>query len=284
MRRHLAHTVFVIAVTVFWLYWQFPAGAVKQFVICRAASLAPQLTFAVERVDFSFPIGVDFKNLAVVHSGVPVLSIARLRLVPTWQSLQPHRAVFDLAADIQGGSASGRIDLDTGAAAGVQTLRLNLDRIQLAGLPFWKRYANRGLTGLCNGRIVWTPGRKGQAMQASFILENGSLEIRLPLLEGQALSFARIESEIEVHDHMVTLRRIVWKGPEIDGEGSGTIHMKTPLDSSPVEIRGKIRPSPAFLAHLRQSIPQPLMPEPGPGGGYAIAVAGTLADPRYRSK
>jgi type II secretion system protein N len=274
--------LFFIGVTAIWMYVQFPARAVEAYAVQKVAGLVPELNLAVAEVALSFPAAVRFDGVSVQYQGEPALNLDRLRLRPGWKTLLPGKAVFGFQAEIGEGKAGGRVELSTRPEFSTDFLSLDLDSVQVANLPILVRRAGRELAGLCNGELHYTSEDPPAAMKGRLVLENGRVEVRLPMIKRQSLSFAKIESEIDIKGRSLTLRRLVWQGPELDGEFSGTVEIKSPLETSQIELLGNMLLHPAFLTELHQTIPQRLMPKPGPGGRYGVQFSGTLANPRYR--
>ncbi len=274
--------LFFVGVTAIWLYVQFPVRAVETYAVGKVAGLMPELSLAVAEVAFSFPAAVRFDRVSVQYQGRPALNLDRLRLRPGWKTLLPGKAAYGFQAELGAGKASGRIEFSTQPEFSTEFLSLDLQSVQVADLPLLVRRVGREMTGLCNGALLYTAGDFPAAVKGRLFLENGRVEVRLPMLKRQSLSFAKIDSEIDIKGRSLTLRRLGWQGPELDGEFSGTAEIKSPLEKSQIELLGNMLFHPAFLTELHQTIPQRLMPKPGPGGRYGVEFSGTVANPRYR--
>ena len=282
MKQRFLYALYLAAVTAVWFYVQFPARAIQAYAVQKTAGLAPGLSLAVAAVDFRFPLGVRFDRVALSYQGAPALNLEWLEVRPGWKTLLPGQAAFGFETRIEGGRARGRVELAGAPQWAPRFLRLELESIRVADLPILVRQAGREITGVCGGEIVYTPEDATTMAQAHLVLENGRVEIRQPMIKRRSLSFARIDSQIALQARSVALRRVVWQGPEIDGEFSGSVEIKAPLETSQIDIRGDMRPHAGFLTELRQTIPERLMPKPGPGGRYAVQLTGTVANPQYR--
>ncbi len=282
MKPRLLYAVYLVAVTAVWLYVQFPARTIQAYVVQKARLAAPELSVAVAAADFRFPLGVRLERVKLSHQGAPALDLEWLDLQPGWRILLPGQAEFGFTARLAAGRARGRVALIREGRWMPRSLRLDLEAVQVAAIPLLSRQAGREITGACSSQVVYTPEEGSATVQAELVLENGRVEIRQPMIRRRDLSFARVDSRIEARGRAVALRRLTWQGTEIDGELSGHLEIKTPLEASAIEIRGELRPHPGFLAELRQTIPERLMPKPGPGGRYAVQLTGTLARPQYR--
>ena len=282
MKQRSLYFLYLVAVTAVWLYVQFPARAIQAYAVQKAAALTPGLSMAVEAVNLSFPLGVRFDEVALSYQGAPALNLDWLELHPGWKSLMPGQAAFAFQSALGEGKVLGRIEMVRGPDWKPKFLHLDLEAVSVADLPILAQQTGRKITGICSGEIVCGPEDAAAEAKAHLVLENGRVEIRQPVIKRESLEFARVDAQIEVQRRSVALRRIVWQGPEIDGEFSGTVEIKSPLETSRIEIRGDLRPHAGFLTELGQTIPERLLPKPGPGGRYAVQLAGTVAKPHYR--
>lgn len=282
MERRLFYAIYLVAVTAIWLHVLFPSRALRDFAIKAAAGFVPGLSLAVGQVNFNLPLGVSFGDVTVQYRDAQLSRLERLRLRPEWKTLLPGWAAFSFQTEIGGGKVRGRVAIETAPVLCLKSLHLELETLQMAAFPVIFRQIGREASGLCSGEVVWDSDRPGAVLEAHLSLENGRIEIRHPLIKRRSLSFAKIDAEIDMRGPSLSLRRMVWQGPEIDGEFSGTLQVRSPLEASQIEIGGELRPHPIFLTELRQTIPERLMPQPDPGGRYGVLFTGTVAKPKYR--
>ncbi|HDI60390.1 MAG TPA: type II secretion system protein GspN [Desulfobacteraceae bacterium] len=282
MNRRILYAAYLVAITVVWLYVQFPAGTIRAYAIQKTASLVPGLAMTVDSVDLDFPLAVRFEDVSLSYRGDLALGLSWVEWRPGWKSLIPRRIDVDFETKIDKGRIQGRLELTRAPEWAPKRFQLELEAVQLADLPILARQIGRKISGRCGGEMVYDKENGNARFQAELFLENGQIEIRQPMIKRSALSFSRIDSEIEARGRSVNLRRIAWQGAEIDGEASGTIALKAPLATSELEIRGEAKPHSRFLTELRQTLPERLMPKPGPGGRYKVQLTGTVTKPHYR--
>lgn len=282
MNRWVLYAAYLVVVTVVWLYVQFPAGTIRAYAIQKTASLVPGLAMTVDSVDLGLPLAVRFEGVSLSYRGDPALGLPWVEWRPGWKTLIPGRIDVDFETKIDKGRIQGWLELTRAPEWAAKRFQLELKAVQLTDLPILARQIGRKISGRCDGEMVYEATNAAPRLQAQLSLQDGQVEIRQPMIKRSALSFSRIDSEIEARGRSVNLGRIAWQGAEIDGEASGTIALKSTLATSELEIRGEVKPHARFLAELRQTLPERLMPKPGPGGRYKVQLTGTVTKPHYR--
>lgn len=282
MKRWILYTAYLVAITAVWLYVQFPAGTIRAYAVQKAASLVPGLVMTVDAVNLEFPLAVRFDRVSLSYRGDSVLGLSWVDVHPGWQTLLSGKVAAGFETQVDKGRIHGWLELVRAPEWAPKRFQLELEAVQLADLPILARQIGRKISGRCNGEMVYEATNAAPRLQAQLSLQDGQVEIRQPMIKRSALSFSRIDSEIEARGRSVNLRRIVWQGAEIDGEASGTIALKAPLSTSELEIRGEVKPHAGFLTELRQTLPERLMPKPGPGGRYKVQLTGTVTEAHYR--
>lgn len=282
MKQRLFYAAYLVAITAVWLYVQFPAGTIRAYAVQKAASLVPGLAMTVDSVNLKFPLAVRFDRVSLSYCGDSVLGLSWVDVHPGWQTLLPGKVAAGFETQVDKGHIQGRLELVRAPEWAPKRFQLELEAVQLADLPILARQIGRKISGRCNGEMVYEAANDTSRLQAQLSLQDGQVEIRQSMIKRSALSFSRIDSEIEARGRSVNLRRIAWQGAEIDGEASGTIALKAPFATSEVEIRGELKPHAGFLNELRQSLPERFMPKPGPDGRYKVQLTGTVTKPHYR--
>jgi type II secretion system protein N len=282
MNRRILYAAYLVAITFVWLYVQFPAGTIRAYAVQKAASLVPGLAMTVDSVHLKFPLAVRFDRVSLSYRGDSVLGLSWVDVHPGWQTLLPGKAAAGFETQVDKGRIHGRLELVRAPEWAPKRFQLELEALQLADLPILARQIGRKISGRCNGEMVYEAANDNSRLQAQLSLQDGQVEIRQPMIKRRTLSFTRIDSKIDGQGRSVNLRRIAWQGAEMDGEVSGAIALKAPLATSGMDIRGEIRLHSGFLTELRQTLPERLIPKPGPDGRYKVQLTGTVTKPHYR--
>jgi len=96
----------------------------------------------------------------------------------------------------------------------------------------------------------------------------------------EALEWKRIQTEMELADGLLTVKKCEAVGPQTEVRLTGQGGWKTPFDHSTLGFEGTVNPQPEFMAALKKSIPEAFFPKKTPGKeGYPVKIKGTVGSP-----
>ncbi len=242
---------------------RFPAGELGRILAGEVQRRSHGLArLAVGRCRYGWPLALVCDGASLAVAGRRPVDIERLRL-----TVSPvERAVF-ADADLLGGS------LDLRIALGKPVLDAVWRRLDCAAL--WP-----GLQGKSDGRLRLDLDRDGLPAGGtlSLSLANGRFVPPSGVLAGEGIDFGAAVLRLRIAETTAGITEARWRGRSVSGEATGEIRPAWPLAKSEVEVRGRMRLHPEFVAGLSRAglLPPTVQDE------FAFRLSGPLDDWQVR--
>ena len=283
--KYALYAAYVTIVGIVLLYALFPSETVKEYLIANVQGRNPDLGLTIDGVRPTLSLGIRLRKIGLEYKQSPMLDVDHIAIRPRLWSLLGEEKAFDFKGKTNDGRFSGTGGMSTGAKTGQIEIEVEFSDIQMDTIPAVQQLSDREITGLLGGKVVYI--RKGivGAVSANLTLENGIVDLDLPVLKLQRLSFEKIETDLALNRQMVRVRTFTLSGEQMDGDFSGTIRLKQPLGNSAIKLSGALKAHPLFLDELAKTIPKALFPKKLRGEkGLPVRLKGTLEKPGFALK
>ena len=87
MKKKIAYTAYIIAITVFFLYTLFPGDAVTAYINHQINKMYPGMTLSIQNLKPGFPAGLKLSALDVSHRNQPLVGADRVAVRLTLPSV-----------------------------------------------------------------------------------------------------------------------------------------------------------------------------------------------------
>lgn len=286
-RTWLGYVLFAAVASGMFLYVCFPSEAVREYLQGSASRLAPTLALRVYKVRPAFPLGLKLENTDLAFKerpGIPLFKTDSFVLMPSVRILALRGPAFRFACRAYGGKIQGVVVFKTFSLGGPVQSDVELTDVRLDQYPCLKEWLKRELTGTMSGSVTYA-GSPGSFLQGSgegdlSILE-GSVRFAQPFLGVESVSFHRIDARMVLEKQELSLARCDFKGKDVEGKASGTIHVNPHFPRSRLDLEVAVKTSAAFLTDegglfgaatfLGQRLRK---------GDFRIHIHGTVAQPR----
>ena len=277
------YATYIVAVAVFFLYYLFPSDTVKSYLSYVFSTVNPNLQIKIKDLNLSFPPGLCLKNTDVYYLDINLFHFKKLKLTPGMISLFSSEKTFYFKGDAYEGVFIGNLKIimkarKKGARIEGKTSNLNIKKVSVI-----QNMTGRKVTGVLDGKFRCTLNKRaGVSLGAELLMSNCTIEILNPLLKIDQLNIKTIEAIINMTNNKFRIKQCDIKGYELNGNLSGTLLLTDPVGKSSLNLAGKIRPDPVFLARLKKDIPAGLLPKKFSNKkGVFVRFTGTLNNPSY---
>ena len=225
------------------------------------------------------PWGLSVEDIAIqMPDGGPLLTVARVTIRPTWSallhfSLRPVHVRIDLCdGHIEG---DGDADPHDGTSLDLTWTELHVER---CGLPTLLAAIQGGTNGTASLRHL------GGATQPQ---GDGHIEVtaaRVPLPDSpieaiDELLVDRFTSDWRFANLTITLQNPVFKTPDVEGHGQGTIQLHGNPEQSVLQLRFTVTPQPYIRPAVRKLL-NALPSAPSEPNARLLLLQGTLSEPQ----
>ncbi|MFH1982428.1 MAG: type II secretion system protein GspN [Pseudomonadota bacterium] len=283
-RTRAAYAIYLIAITVFFLYTGFPEDKILQFVNRAGANPQQPVAVSVQQVSPAIPPGIVFKGVRLSRNDTTLLQVARLTLSPDYLAMVTGKPALRFHGDIHGGSASGTIQ---GIGKDRQEIRLRFAAVDLSRLAINKATApERSVTGQMSGQCrISTQPDAAVRIALETVITDTTVGLLMPIGNIRSIPFDRIEITASVVGRTVTISSCVWKGAVMAGSLTGTIGMQESTGANTISLKGNVIPQPALIQELGEPMASRLFPDHRRRkNGFQITFTGTVDKPVFDIK
>ena len=281
INNKILYTVYIIGITIFFLYYLFPSAIIKDFLLSKVDQMAPGVTVTLRDVNPAFPIGLRFSDINIQENGVSYLDAEKLIVTPSILSLFAGKIAFDLDCDAYSGNLAATIGI-AGKTLEINTADVALRHLQLGDIAMLKERMPHQLSGALNGRLLYDREADGNTIKGDLVVSDFTIGFSPPLHGLDKLSLQKLETNFESDRRKITVAKLANKGGDVDGSISGTILIRKNIEKSMLQLNGTLLPNPVLTERLGKLGPlvKQFMKK-GSGDGFPIKLQGTLDRPRF---
>lgn len=272
----------VLIAAVAFLYLRFPSEAVKEFISAKVSQSAPGVEIEIESLSPRLPTGATMKNVGLRYDQQLLLTAEQAKISARPTSLISGKKAISYLVSTSGGQVKGRaIFMNDAAGPGVD-LKARFNAIQLLEIPAIETLSGFKVEGILDGIVNVNGSERNGTAQTAFTVSQCAINMVQPLLGLEKLSFQLIEAELAMIGQRVTIKKCHLNGEEVDGRIEGSLTVRNPYGQTRLNLRGVLKPQPAFSAKLSKMIPAALLSGTNiQRKGIPFRINGTIDRPGY---
>jgi len=282
-KTRFLYLLYIVALTIFFIYWLFPDKAVRSYLSFRLKTAHPDFNLTAVQVKPTFPPGLKFEKMNISHNNTPVVDLAEFKIGPDLRSLLSPGTTFLFQADLYGGAIKGRLDWVPKASNQTVVMNSTLSGIQIGSSAALENLIGKKISGILGGTVQFE-SLKGKAgvVSAGLNLSDFKVEVLASLFGIDHLSFNDISADITTTGNNIWVKTGSLRGNQMDGKFNGKVELKTPIGKSILNLSGSIRLHHQFLADLSKRLPVNLLSKKrADNNEFPIRIAGTIDNPVF---
>ncbi|MBC2715529.1 MAG: type II secretion system protein GspN [Desulfobacteraceae bacterium] len=283
MKKRIAYTGYIIIVTVFFLYYLFPCVAVTSYINYQINSMSPGVKLSIKELKPSFPPGMKFFTLDLMHRNKNIIGADFLKISPSYFSLFSKDKTFFINGDIYEGCLNSTIQVADISANPAFDLDASFGGVQISQIPAINEFEAYQISGVATGDIVYSNREiKGGKGNAGITVTDSTIQFTPALFGIDQLAFKAINADFEVINQRMTLKKLDVDSREVSAHASGSIILRNPINKSTINIRGELKPHPTFIKQLDNIFPVELISrQKSKTGGIPFRITGSLERPNF---
>jgi type II secretion system protein N len=294
MKKWLLYSIYIIAVTGFFLYYLFPSEEVKKYAEFKISNTNPDMRVSIGKIKPVFPPGLGFYTVKLFREDNQLVEIEKLKTAPRLLSVFGAETLLSFSGDLYAGELKGSAafakDEDDFILPknGIRQIKIdaNLSRIHIKDIHAVKNLPDYTVSGILGGNILYDTGEDAANRAVAKIavsdcnigLPESGVKGNLALLLGNVseLNFSNIDADITIDkDNKLEIKQCILKGSQLNGEIAGTIDLRKPFKKSALNLTVTIKPHPSFIAAMG-NIAASLFKK----GSMSQRISGTIENPR----
>jgi type II secretion system protein N len=281
-QKILLYIAFTAVMAVVFLYLLFPADSLRAYIQAQIEKNAPDVSVEIGQVSATFPPGIKLANILCEYQELALVTANQATVRPALLKLLGSEKVVNFNLDTSEGRIDGRGVMQVGKQSAV-SVEAEIDRLALQEIAALRAIPEYIITGLLSGKVTYraTQGRSGNG-EADLVATDARLELVNPMFGLESFNFTSVEAQLNLSPRRLQLRRCNLKGNEVDGEISGSVMLRTPMDQSRLNLSGVLRPHAEFMAKLQTTLPVALLGGKNIGQkGLPFRITGTIDKPGF---
>ncbi len=294
MKKFLLYSIYILAVSAFFIYLLFPSDAVKKYIAFKINEANPDYSITIDRIKPDFPPGLKFYGVNLSHKNNPAITAEWMKIAPRLLTLFRPKMAFSFKGRLYEGMTEGeafitKSDTEKSVVTEV-TINANLSALEMKDMHGIQDPSKYKLSGILDGKITYSRKKSDETVDAKLTASGCDIKMLSPIspemgflasvFSVDSLAFKSIDADLEIKNNKkIQIKEFVIKGNQISGNISGTVDLKTPWDRSVLNLAGAIRPYPSFLASLGKAATLLFKKPPGENG-FPFKIGGTFKRPR----
>jgi len=283
-KTFLLYAAYTIVILVICLYIRFPSEKIGSYLAFRLGRMAPDISLSIADAKPSFPPGIRLDRLVISSAEADkLLEIDYTKVSPALLSLAEDQTRYRFKGTMLSGHFSGTAAIGDESDNRSLQIEAEFSGLQISELPALLAYAKRRIAGSLEGSIIHANTGSAGSTQIRILLTDGSLELLAPIPEMNRIPFETIEIELSITKDRVQVRKCAMSGGYVEGDLKGMVRLRTPLQNSTINLRGRIKPQAEIISALRENLPPALLPKRlTDQNGFPITLDGTLENPGFK--
>ncbi|PIE60515.1 MAG: type II secretion system protein GspN [Desulfobulbus propionicus] len=281
IKNIVALSGYTIAVTVFFLWFLFPADFFRQWAREYIQSLFPQYLVNIDEVALQFPGKLALTDISVHNSknDTKLVAIDSATIWPDFSAMiLTGQGVLQYRLNLYRGRVSGEIKP---SGPGVYSLEAIARGIRVENADEVKRLIRRKVKGTAQGEVLCriTPAKHDISFRAGQLrIEHGEIGLQGLMFGYEKIPFTHIFCRIAGDMKGLSVKEGIIQSPLFMGDFSGELQLASVMEESRVEFTGRIQPRPPFFAHFPENLLE-MVHQEVPPDGITCVVRGMLKEP-----
>jgi len=290
-KKWLVYILYCLLVTTALLYCLFPRDILPRLIENALAGLNPQLRVSVEGADIFPPFGLRIHQARISLKGkseADVLEIGQILLRPEIFPLIKGKIECSFHFVAYKGNIKGRIHLKKNSTNGPLEAVTDLKDVHIGEYRYLQDFLGRKISGTLSGKIKFSgiaSDPAGGVADIRLKVRDGLVQLLepIPFFEIDSVDFKKMQARMTLKNHEIRLSRLELDSSWFHGVFDGNVDLRNGLPGSILELKGKIRPSAAFMRTIADTPAiRNFLTRHLKRGRLSVVIFGSLKRPRIR--
>ena len=282
-KKTLAYTVYVIGITIFFLWYLFPSDSLKAYLSQRLAQGNPAVKITIDRISPVLPPGIKLYNVGIAHQNRPLIDLANVKVMPGLGSLFSQTTTVNFKGRVCEGTLNGQAQFgDRQQGAGIK-IEGWISGVQVQQISALKQFSENRISWALGGNFVYDGSASTPSLAANLSLANCRVELATPVFNQKSFDFKTIATDLAMQNNSLQIEQLSARGSQLDLDLNGSIALnQSDPDQNALNLTGKLTPHHVFLAKIEKEIPVDFLRKKQAGkNAFAFKVDGTLDEPGF---
>lgn len=284
-KKTLLYTVYIIGITIFFLWYLFPSDTLKAYLAYRLTQGNSDVTVKIGRMKPILPPGVTLQNVVIAKQSMTLANLASLKIMPELRSFFSDKSAVNFKGQVYQGRVSGRVEF--GGARQEQDNGIKIDAnvagIQLQQISILKQLSDHEISGGLDGTFTYADRKPNRSLSGNLTVSNCRIILATPVFSQKSFDFKNIEADMSLQNNRLIIKKLNAKGNQLDLDLAGNVDLNgaDPAENK-LNLTGTVTPHHVFLAKIENEIPVDLLRSKKAGRtAISFRVDGTMEEPGF---
>ena len=278
---------FTYAILMFFIlsYLLFPKETASRIMTEQLNRISPELRIELPPMTPVLPLGLKTTNPTLTLFKKNKIPLASLVLSPDFFTLFNATKKIHFKIEAFKGTITGTVSGPPGAPSSGMMLFSNFSNLEISHIQYTGRQTNILADFMLNGNFEYTPAHPLGTARGKLHLSDLKTEVHTPLLETLGLSefnFTRVDITCTIKKNQFDLLHLDASGDQLNMTLAGTCTLDFPMEKSRLNLKGEIRPDPAYLATFAGISSVAMLFQDSKKGGIPFTISGTVENPIFK--
>jgi type II secretion system protein N len=277
--KTVLYTIYIIAITGFFLYYLFPSDTLKSYLAYRLSQASPDTEVIIDRVSPAIPPGISLHNVGIAHRNEPLVDLDNIQLMPGILSLFSEKTTVNFKGHLNGGTFKGQAHISDNPGGPEVTGEGQISGIQVQGIPALDRLPADEISGMLNGKFTFVTTGPNQTAEGQLTLSQSRIVLNKAVFNLRALEFRDINADLILENNTLTIKQTSARGNQLDADLSGTIALS---GKKALDLNVSVKPHHLLLAKIEKTLPLDLLRQKNAGdSAISFTIDGTFDQPGF---
>jgi type II secretion system protein N len=278
----LLYTVYIIAITGFFLYYLFPSDTLKTYLVYRLSQGNPDITVTIDHVTPVIPPGINLHDVGIIHQNKALVDLDNLKIMPGILSLFSAKSTVNFKGRVNAGTFSGRAEIDDNSGRLAVKGDGRISDIQVQGIPALQRLPADKIAGVLSGNFTYTAAGPDRSLEGKLTLSQFRIELKKAVFNLKSLGFRDINADLMLKNDTLTIKNTTARGNQLDADLTGTIELTGENGENALDLTVSVTPHHLLLAKIEKSLPMDFLRKQKAGNAaISFNIDGTLDEPGF---
>lgn len=281
-RKAIGYTVYIVGITVFFLYFLFPSDAVKGYVAYQLGRIDPDIDISIDRVSPTMPPGIKLHDVGISRGNRTLINLKSVKITPELLSIFSSKKTARFRGRLHAGIIDGWVEIDNRNDQRTEKIEGMISDVRVQTIPALKHLTPHNISGNLGGDfLIARTGAKG-SMAGQLTLSECRIVFDQPVIGQPSLGFKNVAADLVLKSGDLVIKNFRARGNDLDADISGTIALNRTSRRNALNLNGSVTPHHGLLAKIETSIPTDLLRQKTAGGqAISFRIGGTIETPEF---
>jgi len=281
-RNTIFYALYIVGVTVVFLYVLFPSEALKTYLAYRLSQENSDVKVNIDRVSPVLPPGIKLHAVSAYQGNTALVELENLKLMPGLMSLFGSQTSVDFKGGMYAGKLSGTAEFDHNPQGPEITVDGVVSGVDVQKILELQRLSAHKISGKLGGNFVYLNRGPERSLTGEFAVADLRVNLAAPVFGQQSLEFKDVDAELALQRSTLVVKRCSFKGNQLDAEISGTVTLDERGAGRALDLTADVKPHHALLVKIEKSIPPGFLQQIKSGkASISFKIGGTWNDPSF---